>query len=118
MKTSARLTSFIQFKNADEAERVRRYSKPTQARKLQYLKDMVELEIRRVLNEKFKRTSFFWSERVWDDFVYDQVAYFSSAFDYAHGLRSKLDRPPSMAHPEFLTAKPRPLHLSIIANLN
>ena len=79
---------------------------------------MSELELRRVLDAKFKSTNFFWSEKAWEDFVYDQVAYFSSAFDYSYGLRRKYNRPPSTSHPEFLTPKPKPLHLSIIANLN
>ena len=108
----------FQFKNAVTAERIRRYSKPTQARKLSYVTDMVELELRRVLDTKFKSESYFWSESAWEDFIYDQIAYFSSAFDFSHGLRNEFNRPPSSSHPEYLTASPKPLHLSVIANLN
>ena len=55
-----------------------------------------------ILTEWFKSSDLSWPDDVWEEFLFDQLAYFSMAFDYNHLCRSSYDKKPITAFPEFL----------------
>ena len=60
------------------------------------------LELRQMFKLWFKTSNRSWPDDVWEEFIFDQFAYFSMAFDYNHRCRRKYDKKPKKSFPEFL----------------
>ena len=87
---------------------VRRYSKPTTERKETYIREQVENDIKGRLLRRFRNVWRQTRPQDWVEYVHDQVAYFSDAFDHTRAIEKNLDIPIPAFYHECLNGLPVP----------
>ena len=92
----------VQFPEDGPCIKGRMYSPLTRRHKEEYLLESTMLALRRLLCQYFKSAELSLSDEVWEEFLFDQLAYFSMAFDFNHASRRRFNKKPEDAHPEYL----------------
>ena len=60
------------------------------------------MELRMILSQWFKKVDRSWPDEVWEEFILDQLAFFSMAFDYNRCCRHAYDKKPKKSYPDYL----------------
>ena len=85
------------------AERTRYYTPYTAKKKEDYITSHIQNRIAFTLSQKSSSSDYVpWDADEWEDFLFDDLAYFSEAFDHCHKHRKHYKRNHQELWPNFI----------------